>query len=249
MDYLKSLLLFLVLALIFSSCADDGDYYTPAPSGKTIDKVGYSNLSDDQKKVVDYFDDIALGFEYGEASRITRKWNSKMSVFVSGNINEELSTELQNIIDELNTLATDGFVIELVDDQAKSNYHVFIGPADAYVKLYPDVIDLVDENWGLFSVFWDQDDNLTNGHMYVDNVRADSQGQKHLLREEFTQSLGLARDATTYSNSIFQAAWTTTNYYAEIDKDIIHLLYHPKVTSGLSKDEVNSVLVDILLNE
>ena len=85
--------------------------------------------------------------------------------------------------------------------------------------------------------------------MYVDIVRADMNEQKHLLREELTQSLGLARDSQKYTESIFQSSWTITNEYAEIDKDLIRLLYHPDMKIGLRENQVHDVLRQILLNE
>ena len=68
--------------------------------------------------------------------------------------------------------------------------------------------------------------------MYVDIFRADLPGQKHLLREELTQSLGLGNDSPQYIESIFQSAWTTTTSYSMLDKDVIRLLYHPEMNIG-----------------
>jgi hypothetical protein len=85
--------------------------------------------------------------------------------------------------------------------------------------------------------------------MYVDIVRANSTEQKHLLREEFTQSLGLAKDSPLYMESIFQSAWTTTTEYAAIDKDLIRLLYHPDMGVGLNQAQVEEVLKEILAND
>jgi hypothetical protein len=63
--------------------------------------------------------------------------------------------------------------------------------------------------------------------MYVDIYRCtELDAQKHLLREELTQSLGLFNDSYKYENSIFQQRWTTTTEYADIDKKIIQILYN-----------------------
>ena len=63
--------------------------------------------------------------------------------------------------------------------------------------------------------------------MYVDTERCTSiDAQKHLLREELTQSLGLFNDSDKYPNSIFQQAWTETTEYSEIDIKMIHMLYN-----------------------
>ena len=74
-------------------------------------------------------------------------------------------------------------------------------------------------------------------------------GQKHLLREKLTQSLGLARDSHLYDYSIFQQSWTTVTQYSQMDKDIIRLLYHPEMEVGLDKTQVEDLLVQILKKE
>ena len=85
--------------------------------------------------------------------------------------------------------------------------------------------------------------------MYVDISRANLTEQKHLLREELTQSLGLAIDSQEYLESIFQSSWTTTNEYAEIDRDLIRLLYHPDMEVGLNENQVDQVLREILMGK
>ena len=50
--------------------------------------------------------------------------------------------------------------------------------------------------------------------------------RKHLLREELTQILGLCNDSYQFENSIFYQGWTDTTEYAEIDKELITMLYN-----------------------
>lgn len=85
--------------------------------------------------------------------------------------------------------------------------------------------------------------------MYVDIFRAEPVAQRHLLREELTQSLVLARDSSKYPKSIFQQSWTTTTTFAAIDKEVIRLLYHPRIKSGFTASEVEVLLTEILLTE
>ncbi len=206
-------------------------------------------LTSYQKEVIAYFNKIALGFEFGNSDRITRKWVDDVILFAGGDQNKDLSAELDKIIVEINELATDGFKITLVKDSLLSNYYLFLGPGEEYAKKYPAEAELVNSNFGLFNVSWDGFNNLNSGHMYVDTHRTDSNAQKHLLREELTQSLGLARDAYDYPESIFQQSWTTTTTYASIDKELIRLLYHPEMKSGLDEMKADQVLTAILLNE
>ena len=235
----KFLLLFsLCIVILISSCSKDDDDILPE-----------FILSEYEIDVIDYFKDIALGFEFGNTSNITRKWNSEMKVFIGGEPSFELLAEFEKIRTEINELKTDGFNVTVVDDSLQSNYYIFFGSGTKYAEMFPDEANLVNSNWGLFYLLWNGQNQFYSGHMYVDIIRANSIEQKHLLREEFTQSLGFARDSQLYMESIFQSDWTTTIEYAPIDQDLIRLLYHPEMSVGLNELEVDNALREILSSE
>ena len=236
----KFLLLFsLFIVILISSCSKDDD----------DDILPEFILSEYEIDVIDYFKDIALGFEFGNTSNITRKWNSEMKVFIGGEPSFELLAEFEKIRTEINELKTDGFNVTVVDDSLQSNYYIFFGSGTKYAEMFPDEANLVNSNWGLFYLLWNSQNQFYSGHMYVDIIRANSIEQKHLLREEFTQSLGFARDSQLYMESIFQSDWTTTIEYAPIDKELIRLLYHPEMSVGLNELEVDNALREILSSE
>ena len=201
------------------------------------------------EETIAYFKAIALGFEFGNASEITRKWVNDMKIFVGGSPNEAMESELNKIINEINELTPESFSVEIVDDTLSSNYYLYLGSGASYARIFPSQSDYVESNWGLFSLSWNGNNELTSGHMYVDIQRASIVVQRHLLREELTQSLGLARDSFLYLNSIFQQSFTTTTRYADIDRDLIYLLYHPKMETGLSSARVDTKLREILREE
>ncbi|KAB1158544.1 DUF2927 domain-containing protein [Tenacibaculum aiptasiae] len=234
----KLLLLLFILITLASCSINDENIVLPE-----------SEFSEHEINVIEYFKEVALGFEFGNASKITRKWNSDLNIFIGGEKNKELITELEKIIKEINELVTDGFKINIVNDSSQSNYYIFFGSGYEYAQLYPSQVNLVESNWGLFSVSRNSQNQLIKGKMYVDIYRANLVEQKHLLREELTQSLGLARDSKKYPESIFQSEWTTTNKYALIDRDLIRLLYHPDMSVGLTETQVDKVLKEILRNE
>ncbi|MDB9929844.1 DUF2927 domain-containing protein [Cyclobacteriaceae bacterium] len=238
----KFLLLFsLFIVILISSCSKDDD--------DDDDILPEFILSEYEIDVIDYFKDIALGFEFGNTSNITRKWNSEMKVFIGGEPSFELLAEFEKIRTEINELKTDGFNVTVVDDSLQSNYYIFFGSGTKYAEMFPDEANLVNSNWGLFYLLWNSQNQFYSGHMYVDIIRANSIEQKHLLREEFTQSLGFARDSQLYMESIFQSDWTTTIEYAPIDQDLIRLLYHPEMSVGLNELEVDNALREILSSE
>jgi hypothetical protein len=231
----RKLLLLCALAYGLAACSDD-------------DEVS-SGLNTYDKNLIAYFEEIALGFEFGPAEEVTRKWANDMKIFVGGNKTPTMMSELQTIITEINDLSTDGFDMSIVDDSLQSNFYIFLGSGADYADKYPSQSSLVNTNWGLFSLYWDDSGHFYLGNMYVDILRANAAEQKHLLREELTQSLGLAKDSNKYPESIFQTAWTTTDEYANIDRDLIRLLYHPQMEVTLNATQVETVLTDIILSE
>ena len=70
------------------------------------------------------------------------------------------------------------------------------------------------------------------------------EGRRHLIREELTQSLGLANDSFTYSDSIFYQGSSIVDDYLVIDKELIQILYRHDIYSGMSKSQVKDVLQD-----
>lgn len=230
----KRVLLFLLTIVLFS-CSNDEE--------------PFSGLTSYDEDVIEYFCEVALGLEFGGTPEVTRKWKTEMRVFVGGNKTPALVNALNGIVSEINTLATDGFAISIVADSSEMNYYLFFGPGDQYAKIYPSQAGLVNTNWGLFNIYWNNFNQIQSGSMYVDTERASDDEERHLLREELTQSLGLGKDSGRYPDSIFQIAWTTTATYANIDKDLIRLLYHPEMETGLARSNTQSLLAQILLSE
>jgi len=229
------LLLLLVISIFISSCSKFDENILPAPE-----------LSTYELSVIDYFKDIALGFDSGNASEVTRKWNRNMKIFVGGSPNSELLDELERIKNELNILFTDDFTIEIVNDSIDSNFYIFFGSANRYAAIIPEVSNFIGNNLGFYWVYFNSQNSLYKGSMYVDIFRASVIGQKRLLRVELTHAIGLGKHSPKYNDSIFQSAWTTNIEYAEIDRDLIRLLYHPSMYSGLYASQVEIVLTEIL---
>jgi len=185
-----------------------------------------------------YFLSIAFGAEYGEPETL-KKWQKDIKIYVTDTTQTLLLQELDRIIAELNNLIGE-IQLYRVNSRSKSNFIVYFGDAATYMRDYaPEAAQWVPDNFGFFWVNWDAEGVITNGTMYVDLQRTQALNyRRHLLREELTQALGLMQDSKQYSNSIFQQNWTCTTVYADIDQDLIQLLYHPKLRPGMNKKEV-----------
>lgn len=210
--------------------------------------VSYGTQADAYRRrhLVDYFQMVALGTEYGNGIPLVKKWTAPMQIYVSGRPDTILLTELNDIIEELNSLFTDGFYIEQVTDSVAANYHLFFGDAVSYQKQYPAVISYIKENKGLFTIYTDANFAITSGHIFVDITDISLKYQKHILREELTQSLGLANDINYYANSIFYEKWSDVQEYSDLDRETIRLLYHPNMIPKIGSSTVSSILETIL---
>lgn len=200
----------------------------------------------DAKTVHSYFNEVALGAEFGDADASIRKWESDMRIFLRGDWPDFLRTELDVVIADLNTLI-DHIDIRVVSSKSESNFIIFVGDPHEYVeRVEPSAAPYVEQNYGMFWVYWEKD-VIYQGSMYVDPIRADTEAwQKHLLREELTQSLGLMQDSKKYDDSIFYQNRSYTTSYSELDKRLIQTLYHPQIKAGMKTTEVDSTLDDLM---
>ena len=173
----------------------------------------------------EYFTKVAYGSEFGNDGSESRKWEQDISIYVKGQKPDYLMSELRSIVSELNGLIST-IEINIITDESEADIVVFFGSAQNYNEYDDRSIGYTDHNQGLF-ILSGNDNELTYGTMYVDIQRTDSrEAQKHLLREELTQSLGLPNDSYDYPESIFYQGWTETTEYSDIDKEVIQMLYN-----------------------
>jgi hypothetical protein len=203
-------------------------------------------LSPHQRQVINYFKEVALGFEYGTASGLTRKWQTTMKIFVSGNPSAAVLEELDLVIRELNTLATDGFRIEIAERKEDSNFHLFFGSRNEFISQYPADTETVKNSSGIFRIFWNKANYIHRGYAFIHTAAAEKE-QRHAVREELTQALGLGKDSPLYEDSIFQSRWTLPTTFADIDREVIRCLYDPRMKVGLDKNQVDAALTEILI--
>ena len=219
----------LLLILLVSACKTVKDDPTPIGNG----------LNEAQL----YFLSIAFGTEFGGASPVIRKWATDVKIYMADSTYQELNQELNLVINELNGLI-ETISIRRVNTREESNLVLYCGNADNFVRDYePATQNVVKNNFGLFWVYWNNQQELIRGNVFVDTQRTQGVScQRHLLREELTQSLGIMQDSGQFADSIFQQSWTCTNTYAAIDAMVIKLLYHPSVKPGMSKQQVTAII-------
>ncbi len=172
----------------------------------------------------EYFNKVAYGNEFDGGNSSLKKWNQDINIYVVGDKRDYLMSELNDIVSELNGLIFT-ININIVDNESDANFFILFGSQQDYNNYDKESIGYTEHNQGLFIAYGREE--LTYSTMYVDVERTSTQnGQKHLLREELTQSLGLCNDSYDYPESIFYQGWTETTEYTEIDKELIQMLYN-----------------------
>ncbi len=200
-------------------------------------------------EVINYFEKIALGFSASSTNAITRKWKEPMIVYMNDKSSPSLKEELIKVVDEINTLSTDGFEIEITTDSLISNFDILIGTAKEYYKIYPSQGDTTSTSTGSYFIYWHNKSDLFYGNMFIDQNQNNTTYHTFLLRKLLTGAIGLTNQSDDYYNSIFYLGWTEINNYHRIDRDLIRLLYHPDMNTGWSGEVLRNKLLNILLNE
>jgi len=195
---------------------------TKGGGGKNVKETSSNN-----KKIYhsleaqNYYKKIVFGSEYGEERTNPLKWIEDIKIYVDGEKKDYLVIELQRILNELNDIIIP-IDLEIVTNKQDANFFIYFGSHTDFKESYDLVSpEILEHNWGYFEVYY------ASANMYVDLYRTRNiESQKHLLREELTQSLGLQNDSYDYPESIFYQGWTTTTEYAPIDRELIDMLYN-----------------------
>lgn len=215
--------------------------------------------SEYEKELISYFKEIALQSEYDNNPQRVIKWKEPMVLFVIKE--EEFKPQMSVInktIDRINELATDGFEIILTDTFSESNSVLYlcnkekVAELDQYFhKMLTDDIDY-DISGLAYSEFITETHIIDKSLIFI-NSEYSFDTQESTILEEITQSLGLAFDSKMYPNSIFYKNKTEqevrVNEYSQLDRDIIRLLYHPKMKPGFTSTELEKVIKKILQSE
>ena len=133
--------------------------------------------------------------------------------------------------------------LQIVD--TRPNVEIYFAPESQFLSIEPNYVPT---NLGFFYMWWDQSNAIIKARILIDTARVTQQERQHLLREELTQSLGLARDSWKYPNSIFYQGWTATQQYTPIDRNLVKLLYERQLRPGLTRLQLEDVFSAVTSN-
>jgi hypothetical protein len=216
-------------------------------------KVDY-NPSAYETELISYFKEVALKIEYGSNPKRILKWNSPMKIFVEGANKRQLKA-INKAINPINSLILNDFKIEIVDNQKQCNTILYICSMD-YIKennkLFYNQFSLVDyETDGYASIVWDNC-IIHKAYIYINPINSVEIHESTIL-EEITQCIGLPNDSMKYPNSIFYENKSEEDInifeFSPLDKDVIQLLYHPRIKAGMNTKQTENEILKILKNK
>lgn len=222
----------LMISLFLLSCEDDDI------SLNNCSEVNLLELSESQK----LFYDLAFNQEFGDDTDRLRKWSSNISFFVEGNPSQELRTELQEVIDQINNLnITYGFVE--IDERPEADLIIFFGTSEDYVELIePEARGFAEGTRGFTSIFWNSTFEITRASVCIDYINFPNfEILKHVIREEVAQSLGLINDTVLNNSSIFHQN-IRNETYSESDLYFIEEMLSNNLLPGYCPNETFEII-------
>lgn len=196
------------------------------------------------QEAISYFMEVALGSEYGNSEKVIAKWQDEVRLYVAGEQIAPVQQEITKIIKELNALMNSASIRE-VGQESEANLILFLGDRQTYIDRYEPKASRY-QDLGFFYIYPNEDKIFERGSLYIDTERMQANDTRfHFLREELTQSLGLMNDSMKYSESIFYQKWSLTNTFSPLDKQLIEMLYLPKIKAGMNAQEVKRILESV----
>ncbi len=214
-----------------------------------------------ESELIEYFKEVALKSEFDENVNKVIKWRKPMRLYIVKDKDQAYEKQIvfiQNAIKNFNALTTDGFKIELSDDFENSNSHLYLCSREKIARVNPtfhqqlneDIV--LDVNGFVYIEFYWTSYNIYRSSIYID-INDSLAVQESTILEEITQSTGLPNDPESHKNSVFYEHKSEEDInikeYSDLDKDVIKLLYHPKIKPGMGQVEVERAVVKILKNK
>ncbi len=205
-----------------------------APTDSRRKGQRYSN------RALDYFEEIAFGSEFTQNRQTlrVRKWVQDLRIAVRGRPTRQDRGTLNRIVGELNALVAEDD-IRLVFTNTNPNVEIYFVPHGQFPRYEPNYVP---GNLGFFYGWWNGRMELVRSRILISSDRITQPERNHLIREELTQALGLMNDAWTYEDSTFYQGWTRTQDFSSLDRELVRILYDPRVKPGQNPDQVRRLL-------
>jgi hypothetical protein len=206
-------------------------------------------IDQNQKDLIGQFNEVAIGAEHGGVDAIV-KWDGPIKLFVeTDSTYEDQLNFMQVTLEDINCIQPQYLKIERADVRADANAILTMCSYDKLQALAPTFSSLVTKNecgWVNFSY---KNYKIYKSKIFI-NTSFSLDKQKNAIVEELVQSLGLAKDILTDKKSLFYQNKNIEHLiYQKItdrDRQIIQLLYNPKILPGQNRYQTEKAILAIL---
>jgi len=225
----------------------DGKATTESEITITVEDINeFEALSESQTEVVEHFKYITLFQDVTSPTQeIMRKWNDSMLLFLSGNITTEFRDDIEAIIAEFNTLTASGnFTISLVDTEAESNAKLYFGTKEEVEEVFPVMYDQIKD----LNVDGYARSSFVGNFYNVTQIWVSSQ-RDVLFKHEMGHALGMGHSniCNTESPSVMCSSIADESSIIPLEQDVIKYFYHENMPSGLSAEEIEANVANLIL--
>jgi len=194
-----------------------------------------------------YFIDIAMRNEILQKDINIHKWTKDVKIHFEGLKYSEFESEKQRVINDLNDLI-DEISIDIVNERDEANvigvFSIYEDYKENYEPIFCELLPNATSVRGAGNMIPIKGE-IQTATFFV-NVSEISSGRfSSIYREELTQILGLPNDTDIYPESIFYQSVDSLTYvteYADIDKEIIKILYSDAIKPNMNRCQVKKAL-------
>ena len=206
---------------------------TTTTTSTTLPGGGYDQAA------LDYFRVIAGSSEFGGSEGVLHRWTGDLRIGIFGHPTPADRSALAAVVDDLNEIID---TVEVAVVASDPNVEMHFVPVDDFASIEPGYVE---GNLGYVYIWWSDDGSVDRGRVLISTIGLTPQERAHLIREEFTQGLGLLNDSWDYPESIFYQGWTDTTEYGPLDRLVIEMLYRPELSAGMGIDDAVAVLAGL----
>lgn len=193
-------------------------------------------------QAIEGFYAAAFHSEYGDTNRDKMiRWEIPLKLFVKGESTSDDIQTLHAFLENLKANVPSLPDISFTDKESEASVVISFVP---FEDMAESLANYVDDNWGFMNCFSD-DATVRYGLIAIASDVTKQADRNHLIQEEFVNMLGLTADLDFGPDSIIYQPYTTTQTLADMDYEMLNLLYSPDLKYGMSLSEAKAALEGI----
>lgn len=182
--------------------------------------------------IMDYFAEVAFGSEFGNSPLQLCRWEREIVYTVTGSPAEADLELIATVAERLNTI--EGFPgMRRTNDADDANFEIMFITRAEIIEQFKNA----DESCkGMSEFHWYTDScEIFKARAAIDCEAVEE--RESTVCEEVLQALGLARDSFQHRDSVFYQGTCLYRRPSELDYTMVRLLYHPELSTGMSRYE------------